>query len=134
MAGLFVFNFLVGTAAVPSEAIYTLPITEDGTYQISLLYKPGSDRASNVPDRHRTCRRHRQRELEHAAGVKLGFAVEVGTYRFEAAQTNTVTLSTAGANGKVIADAVAFVKIEDNVAPVASQRAGGRQCVQSAAR
>ncbi len=34
-----------------------------------------------------------------------------------AAQTNTVTLSTAGANGKVITDAVAFVKIEDNVAP-----------------
>ena len=34
---------------MPSQAVYTLPITEDGTYQISLLYKPGSDRASNVP-------------------------------------------------------------------------------------
>ena len=38
-----------------------------------------------------------------------------------------MTLSTTGANGKVIADAVAFVKIEDNEPPVAAnvQVAGG---------
>ena len=58
-----------------------------------------------------------------------GFAVAVGTYRFEASQTNTVTLSTTGTNGKVIADSVGFVKIEDNVAPVAGnvQIAGSAQ-------
>ena len=33
----------------PRRRVYTLPITEDGNYQISLLYKPGADRASNVP-------------------------------------------------------------------------------------
>ena len=53
-------------------------------------------------------------------GSTFGFAVAVGTYRFVAAQTNTVTLSTAGVNGKVIADSVGFVKIENNVAPVAT--------------
>ena len=115
--------------AVPSEAIYTLPITEDGFYQISLLYKPGSDRASNVPI-----------TIKHADGTAnvtwnmqqgsiFGFAVAVGTYRFVAAETNTVTLSTTGVNGKVIADSVGFVKIENNAAPVATnvQVAGSAQ-------
>jgi hypothetical protein len=118
---------------VPSEAVYTLPITEDGTYQISLLYKPGGDRASNVPI-----------TIAHAGGTanvswnmrqgsNHGFAVELGTWQFKAADQNTVTLSTTGTNGKVIADAVAFVKIEDNVAPEAANvRVGGSS--SSAAR
>ena len=117
MVNLFEFKFLTGSAAVPSQAIYTLPITEDGNYQISLLYKPGVDRASNVPV-----------AIKHADGIAnvswnmqqgstYGFAVPVGTYRFVAAQTNTVTLATTGTNGKVIADSVAFVKVEENPPP-----------------
>jgi hypothetical protein len=121
IVNLFEFKFMTGTAAVPSQAIYTLPITEDGNYQISLLYKPGTERAANVPI-----------TIQHADGAAnvtwnmqrgstYGFAVPVGTYRFVAAQTNTVTLSTANANGKVIADSVGFVKIEDNMAPAATK-------------
>jgi hypothetical protein len=113
LVGLFLFNYLVGTVAVESQARYTLPITEDGTYQISLLYSPDSSNASNAPI-----------AIEHADGTaniswnmqqgsKHGFAVAVGTYRFEAAKTATVTLSTTGANGDVIADAVAFVKVNN---------------------
>jgi hypothetical protein len=117
---LFEFDFLTGTAAAPSQAVYTLPITEDGVYQISLLYKPGNDRASNVPI-----------AIQHADGTanlvwnmqqgsNFGFAVPVGTYRFVASQTNTVTLSTTGVNGKVIADSVGFVNIGSNEPPVAA--------------
>jgi lysophospholipase L1-like esterase len=113
IVGLFEFSFLAGTAAAPSQAVYTLPITEPGKYQISLLYKPGTDRASNVPI-----------TIAHAGGTAdvtwnmregstHGFAVAVGEWRFAPGGTNTVTLSTAGTNGKVIADAVAFVKIDD---------------------
>jgi hypothetical protein len=47
----------------------------------------------------------------HTQGSHHGFAVEVGTYRFHAADTNSVTISTAGPDGKVIADGVAFVKV-----------------------
>jgi len=112
IVGLFEFNYLVGTAATPSEATYTLPIPEDGTYQISLLYKPDNDRASNVPI-----------SIVHADGTakvtwnmqegsRHGFAMEIGAWRFEQGGPNTVTLSTAGTDGKVIADAVGFVKIE----------------------
>ena len=114
LSGLFVFNYLVGTAAVPSQAVYTLPITKDGTYQISLLYAPGTDRASNVPITitHADGTTHVTWNMQQ--GSQYGFAVAVGNYRFVAAQTNTVTLSTASANGKVIADSVGFVKIENN--------------------
>jgi hypothetical protein len=35
----------------------------------------------------------------------------VGTYRFKSGQRSTVTLSTAKADGNVIADGVAFVKV-----------------------
>ncbi|PHX86408.1 MAG: hypothetical protein CK538_03180 [Opitutia bacterium] len=113
MWGLFRFNFLVGTAAVPAKAIYTLSIPEVGTYQISLLYKPGADRASNVPV-----------VIDHAEGTanltwnmrkgsKHAFSVPIGTYRFNAGKSHTVTLSTANTDGNVIADAVAFVKVAD---------------------
>ena len=112
--GLFVFKFLQGTAAVPSQAKFTLPITEDGIYQVSLLYSPDSRNADNALI-----------HVEHADGTALvnwnmtqgskhGFAVKLGVYRFEASRTAFVTLSTVGANGDVIADSVAFVRIEDS--------------------
>jgi hypothetical protein len=114
IVNLFEFQFLAGTAAVPSAAVYKLPITEDGTYQILLLYKPGPDRASNAPV-----------TIAHADGTAVvdwnmkqgsnhGFAVPVATYRFKAGGNHTVTLGTEGADGKVIADSVAFVKVAEN--------------------
>ena len=111
MWGLFRFNFLVGTAAAPSTATYSLPIPQDGTYQISLLYKTAPDNASNVPV-----------SIAHAGGVakhvwnmrkgsKHGFSVPVGTYRFKAGNRHAVTLSTTNTDGNVIADGVGFVKV-----------------------
>ena len=122
LANLFEFEFLTGTKAVPSQATFTLPIPEDGNYQISLIYYRGSNRASKVPV-----------TIDHADGIakvgwnmqqgsKFGFAVPVGTYRFVASETNTVTLSTAGTDGKVIADSVAFVKVPDQATGVDSPK------------
>lgn len=121
LQGLFVFNFLVGTAAQAGEAVYTLPIAEDGNYRISLLYKPAPDRATSVPI-----------SITHHGGTANlswnmrkgnihGFANEIGIWRFLAGANNTITLSTTGTDGKVIADAVAFVKVADNSAPVAAK-------------
>jgi lysophospholipase L1-like esterase len=120
IVGLFEFNFLAGTAAVPSQAVYMLPIPEDGNYQISLLYKPGSDRASNAPIAIAHADGTTNVTWNMREGSNHGFAVEVGTWRFTPGGTNTVTLSTAGTDGKVIADAVAFVKVEENLPPQAS--------------
>lgn len=108
---LFEFNFLAGSSATVSEASFNLPVTEDGSYTLYLLYKPGEGRASNVPI-----------TIAHADGVskivwnmqkgmRHGFAKKIGTYRFLKGKTNTVTISTEGVDGKVIADSVAFVKM-----------------------
>jgi hypothetical protein len=126
IVNLFEFKFLTGTVETPSKAIFTLPITEDGNYRISLLYKPGKDRASNVPV-----------SIRHAGGIdtitwdmtrgsRFGFAVPVGTYRFAASDTNTVTLETDGANGKVVADSVAFVKVNEAIGVEAKARPAGK--------
>lgn len=113
MWGLFRFNYLVGTAAAPAVATYTLPIPQDGRYQISLLYKAAPDCAANVP----VVIAHADGQAKHTwnmrKGSKHGFSVPVGTYRFKAGTTHKVSLATPGTDGKVIADAVAFVRVSD---------------------
>jgi hypothetical protein len=113
MWGLFRFNFLVGTAADPAEATYTLPIPEDGTYRISLLYPSGKDRASNVPVTIRHADGTAEMKWDMRKGSKHGFSVEIGEYRFQSGKPGSVTLSTRGTDGKVIADGVAFVKVKE---------------------
>ena len=113
MWGLFRFNYLVGTAADPSEATYTLPIPEDGVYQISLLYPAGKDLASNVPVTIQHADGKAELSWDMRKGSKNGFSVEIGKYRFQAGKPGTVTLSTRDTDGIVIADGVAFVKVAD---------------------
>lgn len=113
MWGLFEFNFLTATAATPSVATYTLPITEDGTYQICLLYPSGRNRASNVPVTIHHAEGTAQLEWNMKAGSRHGFAVELGKFPFKAGEKATVTLSTTGTNGLVIADSVAFVRVKE---------------------
>jgi len=113
MRGLFRFNYLVGTAADPSEATYTLPIPEDGVYQISLLYPSGKDRASNVPVTIQHADGRTELKWDMRKGSRNGFSVEIGKYRFQAGKPSTVTLSTRATDGNVIADGVAFVKVSD---------------------
>jgi hypothetical protein len=113
MWGLFRFSFLVGTSAVPSEATYTLPVPKDGRYQVSLLYLPAKDCASNAPVAIAHADGSAKLAWNMRKGSKHGFSVPVGTYRFKAGQRHSVTLSTAEADGNVIADGVAFVKVAD---------------------
>lgn len=113
MWGLFRFDYLVGTAADPAEVTYTLPIPEDGTYQISLLYPSRKDCASNVPVTIQHADGKAELKWDMRKGSKHGFSIEVGKYRFQKEKLNTVTLSTRGADGIVIADSVAFVKVAD---------------------
>jgi hypothetical protein len=104
---------LVGTAAAPAEVTFTLPIPEDGTYQISLLYPSGKDRASNVPLTIVHADGKAEMKWDMKKGSRHGFATGVGKFRFKAGGTNTVTLSTRGTDGNVIADGVAFVKVAE---------------------
>ncbi|MFM7181944.1 MAG: right-handed parallel beta-helix repeat-containing protein [Verrucomicrobiales bacterium] len=113
MWGLFSFNYLVGTANPPSEAIYTLPIPEDGVYQISLLYAAGKGLATNVPITIQRAEGKAEVKWDMTKGSRHGFSVEIGRHRFEKGKPSTVTISTRGTKGNVIADGVAFVKVSE---------------------
>lgn len=92
---------------------YTLPIPEDGTYQVSLLYPSGKDHASNVPLTAVHAGGTAELKWDMKKGSRHGFATAVGKFRFKPGGPNTVTLSTRGTDGYVIADGVAFVKVAD---------------------
>jgi len=122
LTNLFEFNFLEGAAPSateknPQKAVYKLPVTEDGLYQVALLYQPGKDRASNARVSIAHAGGTTDLKWDMRKGSKFGFAVVIGTYRFKAGGNHTITLGTEGVDGKVIADAVAFVKVEENKAP-----------------
>jgi len=86
MWGLFRFNFLVGTAAVPSSSAYALPIPEDGIYEISLLYQARADWASNVPVVIAHADGESALTWNMREGSTHGFSVPVGSFRFTAAR------------------------------------------------
>lgn len=109
---LFTYNLLKAAPDNPASITYTLPIPEDGTFQLCLLYKPDPANATNASI-----------QVQHADGVdtvkwdmtqgnKHGFAVEVGRYRFTHDGQSHVVITNELANGNVIADSVAFVKVE----------------------
>jgi hypothetical protein len=110
MWGLFKFHLLKVARGKSAEISYSLPITQSGTYQVSLLYKPSDENASNA-----------NLAIHHAEGVeefswnmkkgsKHGFAVEIGKFPFKADKPAKVVISNQGADGVVVAASVAFVK------------------------
>lgn len=111
LGGLFKFNLLKVEKAKSAEISYSLPITEDGTYQISLLYKPDAQNASNaaIAIHHAEGIAHLRWNMKK--GSKHGFAVEVGRYPFKTGMPAKVVISNAAADGTVVADSVAFVKV-----------------------
>jgi hypothetical protein len=47
-------------------------------------------------------------------GDKFGFALELGKYRFQKNKPAQVRISNSNTNGVVVANSVAFVKVEEN--------------------
>jgi hypothetical protein len=112
MSGLFTFNVLEATQGEPASITYRLPIPEDGTSQISLLYKPQKACATNVEVRVQHANGVSERNWNMQKGNRHGFAVEVDTFSFEVGRPAAVTLLNTDANGVIVADSVAFVKID----------------------
>ena len=116
LSGLFRFNFLEAAGDNGARITYRLPIEVSGVYLVCLLYKPRDENASNA-----TLTVAHAEETEDLfwnlrRGNKHGFAVKVGKYFFKPGEDAHIALSSDGADGFVVADAVAFVKTGEGVA------------------
>ena len=109
---LFSYNLLKASPNKPASITYTLPIPEDGTYQLSLLYKPDPANAINASIQVNHADGTETLKWDMTKGNKHGFAVEIGRYRFKNAGVASVVITNQDANGNVVADSVAFVKVE----------------------
>ena len=107
---LFNFKILEADSAQPSEITYTLPIPEDGSYQISILYPPDPKNASNVKIQVHNSEGISDVIWDMTKGDKFGFSLSMGNYRFKKGGLAKVVISNSESNGKVVANAVAFVK------------------------
>ena len=120
--GLFTFDQLKVAQGKRAEISYALPIAEDGTYQISLLYLPDMANATDALIRIQHANGVAQVRWNLQTGPQRGFAVAVGSYHFKAGKSATVTISSEGATGTVVADSVAFVKAKAAAGPAAGAR------------
>lgn len=107
---LFTYRLLKAPPDRPASITYRLPIEEDGVYRVALLYKPDPANASNASVRVRHAGGVKQLRWDMTRGSKHGFAVELGRFELKLGEPASVTLDSTGADGWVVADAVAFVK------------------------
>ncbi|MDG2014190.1 MAG: DUF1549 domain-containing protein, partial [Pirellulaceae bacterium] len=96
------------------QAVFTPLLSRGGQYEVRMAYTTGGNRASNVPV-----------TIDHQDGRATvlvnqsqkppinGLFISLGTYRFEADNQSSVTISTAGTDGHVIIDAIQFLSVNE---------------------
>jgi hypothetical protein len=82
--GLFRYNLLEADENQKAEITYALPIIEEGTYQIALVYKPDGKYASNAKIAIHHAQGIAQTNWNMKKGNQRGFAVAAGKYPFKA--------------------------------------------------
>ncbi|MFK7770175.1 MAG: DUF1553 domain-containing protein [Mariniblastus sp.] len=99
-------------------AVFTPKFESGGQYEVRLAYTAGGNRASNVPV-----------TVDHQDGKSTilvnqsqtppidGIFISLGTFRFEADNKSSVTISTTDTDGHVIVDAVQFLKKDKSAQP-----------------
>jgi hypothetical protein len=106
---LFSYHLITAEPEDKAQITYTLPITQAGTYQVSLIYKPGEGNATNAAVRVRHAGGVDDLKWDMTQGNKHGFAVALGDFEFEHGGPASVTITTEGADGRVVADSVGYV-------------------------
>ncbi len=112
MSDLFDFNYMIAQSGNPAEATFQLPIQKNGKYKVVLMYSPNDKNTTNAT-----------LTIYHADGKDVvpwnmkegdvhGFALKIGEYQFTKGKPMKVVISNQGADGRVVADAVAFVKTD----------------------
>lgn len=102
------------TAKGESSATFTAALPAPGRYEVRLAYSPHGNRATAAPV-----------TVQHAGGkttVRVDqtqqpeidqLFTSIGTFRFDADQQASVTISNESTEGHVIVDAVAWVKVDE---------------------
>ncbi len=92
---------------------FTPDLPRAGEYDVRLSYTAAKGRASNVPVTVRHAGGERRLSLNQEKKPKIhGLFHSLGSFSFEAGDAGSVTISNAGAEGHVIADAVWFVPVD----------------------
>jgi hypothetical protein len=107
---LFSYSILEVEMGESGEITYSLPVIEEGMYKLSLLYVPGEENATNVEVTVHHADGKSQLHWNMQEGDKFGFSVPIGKYRFSRVGDSRVVISNRDANGRVVANSVAFVK------------------------
>ncbi|TKG93807.1 FAD-dependent oxidoreductase [Puteibacter caeruleilacunae] len=90
------------------SVVFNLPIEESGLYHIYTKYTTGDSRSTKTP----FVINHQDGSTEVLINQKEnnGMWVKLGTFSFDAADNNTVTVSNENTDGHVIVDAISIVK------------------------
>ena len=112
MWGLFEYNFFRAAPDQDASCTYKLPVTESGSYKVTLMYFPRNINATNATITIKFANGEETKEWDFTRGDNLGFAVEVGEYMFDKDQPATLTISNAGADGFIVADGVGIMKVQ----------------------
>ena len=96
------------------HAVYRAGLPESGLYEVRLAYRSGDNRAAAVPVTVRTADGERSFTVDQRRPPSIGGLFEpIGRFAFEKGAEASVTLSNAGTEGYVMADAVQFVPVAD---------------------
>jgi len=97
------------------RAIFSPKIEHGGLYEVRVSYTAGGNRATSVPViiQHQDGRDERRIDQTSKPPIDGSFE-SVGTYRFEADTHANITIETTGTDAVVIADAVQFLRVDDN--------------------
>ncbi len=97
-----------------NQAVFSPSLVTGGQYEVRMSYSPGGNRASNVPVtiNHQDGRAERVVNQSQDPPID-GIFISLGTYRFEANNLASVTISTDDTDGVVIVDAVQFILQDD---------------------
>jgi hypothetical protein len=92
---------------------YTPNLPAAGRYEVRLAYCPNSNRASNVPVTIRGADGEKTVVVnqKHKPPIDGAF-ISLGVFRFESGRAGSVTITNAGTNGYVVADAVQFIAVK----------------------
>lgn len=95
------------------SARFTPDLPKAGRYEVRIIYSANANRATNVPITIQSADGTKTVQVNQRKPPSIDKTYQpLGTFRFEAGQRGSVTISNAGADGHVIVDTVQFLPVD----------------------